>query len=104
MVADFSRAQRRVEGIITALGQLASGQLAEAEDREVIDVTNIVDRVARENMPGRAVDIDIDAADDLGTVMGWPGALRRRWTNRCAMRLPTGGPAGPRSPRTAAPG
>ena len=34
VVADLSRAQRRVEAIITALGQLASGQLAQAEDRE----------------------------------------------------------------------
>ncbi|PRC49985.1 two-component sensor histidine kinase, partial [Mycobacterium sp. ITM-2017-0098] len=42
------RAQRRVEGIITALGQLASGQLAQAEDREVIDLTDMLDRVARE--------------------------------------------------------
>ena len=35
VVADLSRAQRRVEAIITALGQLASGQLAQVEDREV---------------------------------------------------------------------
>ena len=34
VVADLSRAQRRVEAIITALGQLASGQLAQAEDRD----------------------------------------------------------------------
>ena len=38
VVGDLSRAQRRVEAIITALGQLASGQLAQAEDRELIDV------------------------------------------------------------------
>ncbi|PRC49988.1 two-component sensor histidine kinase, partial [Mycobacterium sp. ITM-2017-0098] len=48
VVGDLSRAQRRVEGIITALGQLASGQLAQAEDREVIDLTDMLDRVARE--------------------------------------------------------
>ena len=77
MVADLSRAQRRVEGIITALGQLASGQLAQAEDRELIDVTDMLDRVARENMRvSRDVEIDIEAADDLGTVLGWPGGLR----------------------------
>lgn len=77
VVADLSRAQRRVEGIITALGQLASGQLAQAEDREVIDVTDMLDRVARENMRvNRGVEIDIEVADDLGTVMGWPGGLR----------------------------
>ena len=50
MVADLSRAQRRVEAIITALGQLASGQLAQAEDREFIDVADLLERVARENM------------------------------------------------------
>ncbi len=77
VVADLSRAQRRVEGIITALGQLASGQLAQAEDRDVIDVTDMLDRVARENMRvSRDVEIDMDVADDLGTVWGWPGGLR----------------------------
>jgi signal transduction histidine kinase len=56
---------------------LASGQLAQAEDREVIDVTDLLDRVARENMrPGGAVQIEVEAADDLGTVWGWPGGLR----------------------------
>jgi len=77
VVADLSRAQRRVEGIITALGQLASGQLAQAEDREVIDVTDLLDRVARENMrPAGEVEIVVEAADDLGTIWGWPGGLR----------------------------
>lgn len=77
VVADLSRAQRRVEGIITALGQLASGQLAQADDRDVIDLTDMLDRVARENMRVRRdVQIDIEVADDLGTVMGWPSGLR----------------------------
>ncbi|WP_041781682.1 sensor histidine kinase [Mycolicibacterium chubuense] len=77
VVADLSRAQRRVEAIITALGQLASGELAQAEDREVIDVTDLLDRVARDNMRvAREVDIVVEAADDLGTAWGWPGGLR----------------------------
>jgi two-component system, OmpR family, sensor histidine kinase PrrB len=77
VVQDLSRAQRRVEAIITALGQLASGQLAQAEDRELIDVTDMLDRVARENMrPGGAVEIVVEADDDLGTIWGWPGGLR----------------------------
>jgi two-component system sensor histidine kinase PrrB len=77
VVGDLSRAQRRVEAIITALGQLASGQLAQAEDRELIDVTDLLDRVARENMrPPGAVEIVVEAADDLGTIWGWPGGLR----------------------------
>lgn len=77
VVQDLSRAQRRVEAIITALGQLASGQLARAEDRETIDVAGLLDRVARENArAGGAVDIEVEADDDLGTICGWPGGLR----------------------------
>ncbi|MEZ0339060.1 sensor histidine kinase [Mycobacterium sp. pV006] len=76
VVADLDRAQRRVEAIITALGQLASGQLAQLEDREIVDVTDLLDRVARENMRGRDVVIDIDVPDDLGTLLGWPDGLR----------------------------
>ncbi len=77
VIADLLRAQLRVEATITALGQLASGQLAQAEDREPIDVTDLLDRVARENLrAGRAVDISVEADDDLGTVWGWPGGLR----------------------------
>jgi two-component system sensor histidine kinase PrrB len=77
VVADLSRAQRRVEAIITALGQLASGQLAQAEDRELIDVTDMLDRVARENARvAGAVEIVVDADERLGTIWGWPGGLR----------------------------
>ncbi|HEX2284642.1 MAG TPA: HAMP domain-containing sensor histidine kinase [Mycobacterium sp.] len=77
VVEDLSRAQRRVEAIITALGQLASGQLAQAEDRELIDVTDLLDRVARENTrPGDDVEIVVEVKDDLGTIWGWPGGLR----------------------------
>lgn len=77
VVADLSRAQRRVEAIITALGQLASGQLAQAEDRELIDITDMLDRVARENMRLRDdVDIVVEAKDDLGVIWGWPSGLR----------------------------
>ena len=77
VVADLSRAQRRVEGIITALGQLASGELAQAEDRELIDLSDMMDRVARENARVHPdIEIDLDLADDLGTVWGWPSGLR----------------------------
>jgi signal transduction histidine kinase len=76
VVADLSRAQRRVEAIITALGQLASGQLVRAEDREAIDVAEMLDRVAQENLrPGGDVEIIVHA-DDAGTVWGWPAGLR----------------------------
>ncbi|MDT5098534.1 MAG: two-component system, OmpR family, sensor histidine kinase PrrB [Mycobacterium sp.] len=77
VVMDLSRAQRRVEAIITALGQLASGELAQAEDREVIDVTDLLDRVARENMrPGGAVQVVVEADEHLGSIWGWPSGLR----------------------------
>ena len=77
VVNDLSRAQRRVEAIITALGQLASGELAQAEDREVIDVTDLLDRVGRENMrPGGSVEIVVETDEDLGSIWGWPGGLR----------------------------
>jgi signal transduction histidine kinase len=77
VVQDLSRAQRRVEAIITALGQLASGELAQAEDRELIDLTDMLDRVSRENMrTATGVDIEVEAADDLGVIWGWPGGLR----------------------------
>jgi two-component system sensor histidine kinase PrrB len=77
VVVDLSRAQRRVEAIITALGQLASGELAQSGDRDVIDVTDLLDRVARENMrPGESVEVVVEADEDLGTVWGWPSGLR----------------------------
>jgi signal transduction histidine kinase len=76
VVGDLARAQRRVEAIITALGQLASGQLAQAEDRELIDVTDMLDRVARENARLGDVEIVVQSDDDIGTIWGWPGGLR----------------------------
>ena len=81
VVGDLLRAQRRVEAIITALGQLASGQLAQVEDRELIDVTDMLDRVARENARvGGAVEIVVEARGhrlDLGLARR-PAAGRRQ--------------------------
>ena len=76
VVGDLARAQRRVEAIITALGQLASGQLAQAEDRELIDVTDMLDRVARENARVGDVEIVVQSDDAIGMIWGWPGGLR----------------------------
>ena len=73
VVADLSRAQRRVEAIITALGQLASGQLAQAEDREPIDVDDLLERVAQENM--RPVRVESCGGRGCGTIVGWPSGL-----------------------------
>ena len=90
VVGDLARAQRRVEAIITALGQLASGQLAQVEDRELIDVTDMLDRVAREN--DRAGDVrdrrgerrrhrrDLGLAGRAAARGGQPGAQRRSRT------------------------
>jgi signal transduction histidine kinase len=76
VVGDLARAQRRVEAIITALGQLASGQLAQVADREIVDVAEMLDRVARENTrTADGVDITVEA-DDAGTIWAWPGGLR----------------------------
>jgi two-component system, OmpR family, sensor histidine kinase PrrB len=75
VVADLARAQRRVEATITALGQLASGQLAQEEDRELIDVEELLDRVARENMRVGAVEVEVKA-EGAGLVLGWAGGLR----------------------------
>ena len=80
VVADLARAQRRIEATITALGQLASGQLAQAEDRELVDIEELLDRVARENTrPGGTVEIVVDthfAEPTDGIILGWPGGLR----------------------------
>lgn len=74
VVADLARAQRRIEATITALGQLASGQLAQDEDREPVDIEEMLDRVVRENMRGD-VEITVEA-NDAGIILGWPTGLR----------------------------
>jgi signal transduction histidine kinase len=91
VVADLSRAQRRVEAIITALGQLASGQLAQVEDREVIDITDMLDRVARENARGDAVEVVVETGEDIGTIWGWPGGLRLAVDNLVRNAIAHGG-------------
>ncbi|KUI25987.1 ATPase [Mycobacterium sp. GA-2829] len=91
VVADLSRAQRRVEAIITALGQLASGQLAQVADQEPIDVTDTLDRVARENMRAAPnVEIVVEA-EELGTVVGWPDGLRLAIDNLVRNAITHGG-------------
>jgi two-component system, OmpR family, sensor histidine kinase PrrB len=91
VVVDLLRSQRRVEGIITALGQLASGQLAQAEDRELIDVTDLLDRVARENMRLGGIEITVEAGDDIDLIWGWPGGLRLAVDNLVRNAITHGG-------------
>ncbi len=91
VVADLSRAQRRVEAVITALGQLASGELARAEDREPIDVADLLERVAQDHMRATTrVEIDVDA-DDAGTIFGWPTGLRLAVDNMVRNAITHGG-------------
>jgi len=75
VVADLARAQRRIESTITALGQLASGQLAQDKDREPIDIEELLDRVARENVRLAGVPIEVHA-DEAGVISGWAGGMR----------------------------
>jgi two-component system, OmpR family, sensor histidine kinase PrrB len=91
VVADLSRAQRRVEAIITALGQLASGQLAQAEDRESIDVDDLLERVAQDNMrQSPVVEIEV-RADEAGRIFGWPNGLRLAVDNLVRNAITHGG-------------
>ncbi len=77
MIGDLLRAQRRVEATITALGQLASGDLARTEDRELVDIADLLDRVAGDALMHRADAPEITVnADDGGVVLGWPDGLR----------------------------
>jgi len=91
VVGDLARAQRRVEAIITALGQLASGQLAQVEDRELIDVTDMLDRVARENARAGDVRIVVQSDDAIGAIWGWPGGLRLAVDNLVRNAIAHGG-------------
>ncbi|AKC38749.1 putative sensor-type histidine kinase PrrB [Mycolicibacterium phlei] len=77
VIGDLQRAQRRVEATITALGQLASGDLARPEDRELVDIADLLDRVAADASMHRADMPEITVnSDDGGVVLGWPDGLR----------------------------
>lgn len=77
VIGDLARAQRRVEATITALGQLASGDLARSEDRELVDVADLLDRVAGDTVSRGSVGPEITVtADDCGAVLAWPDGLR----------------------------
>lgn len=95
VVADLARAQRRVEATITALGQLASGSLAKAEDRELVDVEELLDRVARENAR-LAGDVQIEVHTRFVTpadsvILAWPGGLRLAVDNLVRNAIQHGG-------------
>lgn len=77
VIGDLQRAQRRVEATITALGQLASGDLARSEDRELVDIADLLDRVAGDALVHRIDTPEIIVnSDDSGVVLGWPDGLR----------------------------
>jgi len=76
IVGDLIRTQRRVESTVTALGQLAAGELMRPEDRISFDVTELLDRVAREcarTDPNVRVTI---RGDEPIYVTGWPDGIR----------------------------
>jgi two-component system sensor histidine kinase PrrB len=76
VVADLLRSQARVQDTLTALGQLASGELGGGSGRTDVDVTELLHRVAeqaRRTAPGVAVDV-LDGPPVL--VPGWPAGLR----------------------------
>ena len=76
VVADLLRSQERVEATLTALGQLAGGELADPEGRRSVAVTDLL-RVAVEDArrvhPGLAVEV----GPHPDTVFdAWPDGLR----------------------------
>ena len=93
VVQDLSRAQRRVEAIITALGQLASGQLAQVEDREA----HRRDRHAGPGGPGEHAARRHGGDRGGGRRHRAPSGVGRagcgwRWTTWCATRSLTARP------------
>lgn len=76
VVADLLRSQSRVQDTLTALGQLASGELGGGSGRTEVDVTELLHRVvedARRTAPG--VDVSVLAGPAV-LVPGWPAGLR----------------------------
>lgn len=76
VVADLLRSQGRLQDTLTALGQLASGELAEGADRVKIDLTELLHRVAEDagrTAPGVVVTV---AEGPAVLVTGSPTGLR----------------------------
>lgn len=80
LVSDLIRTQRRVESTVTALGQLAAGELMRDEDRTVFELGELLDRVAQEQSriaPG----VNITVAPTASAVAGWSDGIRMALDN-----------------------
>ena len=76
VLADLLRTQSRVQDTLTALGQLAAGDLADPAARTELDVTELLYRVAEEAMRVSPA-VTITVRDGPAVVIaGWPAGLR----------------------------
>ncbi|MGL4306850.1 MAG: sensor histidine kinase [Mycobacteriaceae bacterium] len=76
VLADLARTQLRVAGIITALGQLASGELSDPKDRIRFNLMEILDRVALDSSRlNKNVKILVNEGPSM-EIEGWPDGLR----------------------------
>ena len=74
LLADVDRAQRRIESTLTALEQLAMGELATRDAMRPTDLADLCDLAAGDaSRTGLAVDLDVDP--DL-VITGFPAGLR----------------------------
>ncbi|WP_277831085.1 sensor histidine kinase [Speluncibacter jeojiensis] len=78
---ELARTQARVEGIVTALGQLAAGELAGESDFADVDVRELFGRAADDASrlyPQLVVTVlpGVAASADLPAVRAWPAGLR----------------------------
>ena len=76
VLTDLLRTQSRVQDTLTALGQLAVGELADASTRTELEVTELLHRVAEEAMrvsPG--VSVTVRESPPV-VLLGWPAGLR----------------------------
>ncbi|WP_072689155.1 sensor histidine kinase [Rhodococcus marinonascens] len=91
IVGDLIRTQRRVESTVTALGQLAAGELMRPEDRIRFDVTELFDRVAQECSRTHPA-VHITVRGDLPVTMtGWPDGIRLASDNLLRNAITHGG-------------
>jgi signal transduction histidine kinase len=75
-VGDLIRTQRRVESTVTALGQLAAGEVMRPEDRVTFDVTELFDRVAQEDARTHPTVRIATRGDQPLLMTGWPDGIR----------------------------
>jgi len=76
VLADLLRTQSRVQDTLTALGQLAAGDLADPSARTELDLTELLYRVAEEAMRvSPKVSVIVRDGPPV-VVLGWPAGLR----------------------------